>query len=72
MAGINKLLYGEKIEEPDKMLTKEEVMDILHIKNIRSFMRLIEEERLPYIKVGKKYLIPLSEYNEWVKKNTIK
>lgn len=72
MAGINKLLYGEKVEEPDKMLTKEEVMDILHIKNIRSFMRLIEEERLPYIKVGKKYLIPLSEYNEWVKKNTIK
>ena len=66
MAGINKLLYGEKTEEVDKMLTKEEVMDILHIKNVRSFMRLIEEERLPYIKVGKKYLIPLSEYNEWV------
>ena len=67
MAGINATLYGQ----PEKFLTRKEVMDNLHIKNIRSFVKLIEEKDLPYMKVGKKYLVPLSQYNNWLRNNII-
>lgn len=67
MAGINKTLYNDK-NELDIMLTKEEVMENLHLKNYRSFIKLIEKEKLPYIKIGRKYLVPLSEFNKWKKR----
>lgn len=71
MAGINKLLYNKENEnqELDKLLTKEEVMEHLHINNYKTFVDLISKQKLPYIKVGKQYLIPLSEYKKWLKKN---
>ena len=69
MSGINKLLYGSKDENIDKMLTKEEVKQNLHIKDDRTFYNLINEMHLPYIKIGRQYLVPAKEYNKWIKNN---
>lgn len=66
MDGINKVLYNK--QELATMLTKEEVMNNLHIKDYRSFMKLIEKEHLPHIKIGKQYLIPEDEYKKWIKR----
>ena len=67
MAGINKELYDKKCD--DKMLTKKEVMEYFRIKNDRTFNNLIEEQNLPYIKIGRNYLIPSDELQKWVKRN---
>ena len=63
MAGINKTLY--KDDSPQQMLTKKDIMNILHIKDSRVYYRLIKEG-LPYIKIGRNNLTPLNEYNKWV------
>jgi excisionase family DNA binding protein len=72
MDGINKLLYNNKNQnlELDILLTKEEVKENLHIKDDRLFMQLITEDHLPYIKTGRQYLVPMSEYKKWIKKMT--
>lgn len=67
MAGINELLYNNTTEQPEPMLTKEDVKEHLHIKDDRSFYKLINEQQLPYIKIGRKYLVPLKKYNQWLK-----
>lgn len=67
MAGINETLYGKKDEE---VLTQRQVMERLQIKNSRTFMRLINEDRLPYIKIGRKYCVLASELNQWLRKNS--
>ena len=71
MAGINKLLYGEKTEEPEQTLTKKQVMELLHIKDHRVFVRIIEEEKIPHLYVGNKILFPVNAYNKWLKNKTI-
>lgn len=65
MAGINATLYPKK--EP--LLTKKEAMEYLNIKNPRTFMKLINEQQLPYVKIGKKYCVLLSDLNQWIQKN---
>lgn len=68
MTGINELLYGK----PNKiMLTQKDVMNNLHIKDRRTFIKLISEDNLPYIKVGKKYVVPLDKFNQWIEDKTI-
>ena len=67
MDGINKLLYNNKNNNLERLLTKEEIMEHLHIKNYRTFMELISNKNLPYHKIGKKYLIPLDEFKKWEK-----
>ena len=67
MDGINKLLYNNKDNNLERLLTKEEIMEHLHIKNYRTFMELISNKNLPYLKIGKKYLIPLDEFKKWEK-----
>ena len=67
MDGINKLLYNNKNNNLERLLTKEEIMEHLHIKNYRTFMELISNKNLPYLKIGKKYLIPLDEFKKWEK-----
>ena len=67
--GINKLLYENK-NEPLKLLTKEEVMENLHIKNIRTFNKLINDG-LPHIKIGRKILIPNEKYKKWINSRVI-
>ena len=67
MAGINELLYNK---EPEPMLTKEDIKEHLHIKDDRLFMKLINEQHLPYLKIGRQLLIPLDKYKQWLKNNT--
>ena len=69
MAGINKLLYGNS-NEPQKTLTQQEVMELLHIKNVRTFNKLLDDG-LPHVKIGRKILIPVKKYNEWLDTQTI-
>ena len=66
MAGINKTLYDNRIQ---MMLTKQDIMDNLHIKDEKLYYRLLKEG-LPHIKVGRSYVTPLDAYNKWIEKNT--
>ena len=68
MAGINKFLYDKKNTEPESTLTRQEVMEKLHIKDGRVFIRLIKDEGLPYCMINGKYLVLTSSFNEWLKK----
>ena len=71
MSGINKLLYDEdNNSELVRMLTKEEVKNHLCIKDDRLFMKLINEQHLPYLKIGRQLLIPLDKYKQWLRNNT--
>lgn len=68
MAGINKTLdnyYNNKLEP---LLTKQEVMEHLHIKDEHTFYKLINNEGLPNKKIGNKILIPLNQYQKWLNK----
>lgn len=69
MEGINKLLkeYNKGV---DIMLTQKEVMDKLHIKNTRTFHKLLGQG-LPYIKIGRSYLVPQSKFIKWIDTHTI-
>lgn len=51
----------------DRMLTIEEVMDNLHITSKTTMSKLLKASRFPYIKIGKQYLIPETEYTKWLK-----
>lgn len=70
MAGINKTLYNNE-DDLEYLLTKKEAMNSLHIKDSRTFMKLVAEKRIPYLTVGKEYLFPLKKFNQWIKNNTI-
>ena len=68
MSGINKLLYSQDKTELPKMLTVKEVMENLHIKSEKTLKRIIRDEELPALKVGRNYLFPSDIYEEWIKK----
>lgn len=57
----------EKIET---MLTVEDIMDNLHIDSKTTAYKLLALDTFPSIKIGKKYVVPLSAYNKWVKNAT--
>lgn len=66
MAGINKTLQSQPQSQPDVMLTKKEVMENLHIKDVHVFYDLINHKHLPHIRIGNKILVPLSKYSKWI------
>ena len=68
MNGINKLLYETSDELLEPMLTKEDIKENLHLKNDGAFFKLLHEKDLKHIKIGKQYLVPVSEYKKWIKK----
>lgn len=69
MSGINNLLYNKEDKKHiDRMLTSKEVMEHLHIKDRRTYNKLLNDG-LPYLKVGKECLTPISEYEKWIKNN---
>ena len=72
MAGINATIKNYNSDEDLTMLTKQDVMDLLHIKDPRRFSDLINKQHLPHIKIGSQYLIPLQEYKKWIKNMTEK
>lgn len=67
MGVINNTLYGK----PENLMTKEEVMGILHIKDRHTLTKIIKEMNLPYIKIGKDYMFPVTKFNQWITKNTV-
>lgn len=65
--GINKMLYQEPNDlSPTVMLTEEQVKENLHIKSNQVLRRLMQDEGLPFIKIGRNNLFPLNKYNEWI------
>lgn len=54
----------DKIET---MLTVEDVMNNLHITSKTTAYKLFKLDSFPSIKIGKKYIVPVSEYNKWIK-----
>lgn len=70
MAGINATIqeYYNKEDKNhlDPLLTKQEVMEYLHIKDDHTFYRLINKEGLPKKKIGNRILIPLSQFKKWL------
>lgn len=70
MAGINRTLYDT--DSPQKMLTKKEIMDILHIKDEKVYYKLIKEEGFPFIKIGRNNLTPIDEFNKWIKNHLMR
>ena len=65
MSGINKTLYNNR----PVLLTSKEVMDSLHIKDFRTFKKIVQEKNLPCIIVDNKYLVDLEDYNKWLNMN---
>ena len=72
MAGINATINSYTTDDELTMLTKEDVMKILHLKDSKSFFDLIHTQHLPHIKIGRKYLVPLLEFKKWIKTITYK
>jgi len=57
----------------DKLLTTNEVKDILRMQNIRSVHKLIHAGELNYIRANeKKFLVPTSSVNEYIARHMIK
>lgn len=69
MKGVNALLYSER-NEPSAMMTAQDVMDALHIKDRRTLSKLFKNG-LPYIRIGKEYLVSVKAYNKWLDDNTV-
>ena len=71
MSGINSVLYNKKENTLETMLTREDIMEQLHITDTHTFYNLIHKQHLPHLKVGKKTLIPLSKYEKWLEKMVV-
>ena len=69
MNGISKTLYRSK-EEPEIIMTAQQVMDSLHIKDRRTLNKLFHNG-LPYIKIGKECVVSVKAFNKWIEDNTI-
>lgn len=54
-------------EQLETMLTVEDIMKNLHIESKTTAYKLLALDTFPSIKIGKKYVIPLSAYNKWIK-----
>ncbi|MCT7397674.1 helix-turn-helix domain-containing protein [Eubacterium sp. LFL-14] len=58
---------NKKTSQLDKMLTIEDIMEHLHISNTTAY-KLVEMNSFPSLRIGRKWLIPESEYKKWLKK----
>lgn len=67
MAGINATLRNYKSDEEMTMLTKEDIMGLLHMKNEKTFYDLIYKKNLPCKKLGGRYMISISDYKKWLR-----
>lgn len=59
-----------KKSDIEPMLTLQDVMENLHIESKTTALKLFALDNFPSIKIGKKYLVPLSAYNKWIKSIT--
>lgn len=59
-----------KTNNLETMLTVEDVMENLHIESKTTAYKLFKLESFPSIKIGRKYIVPLSAYNKWIKNVT--
>lgn len=50
-------------------LTTEETAEVLHCST-RYVCKLLNERKIPGIKMGRRYLVPAEALSEWVQKNT--
>lgn len=66
MGGINKVLYDKKNKELPKLMTKQDVMNHLQIKDDHTFYNLINKYKMPRIKIGNKIFIPEEKYYDWI------
>ena len=65
MAGINATIKdNNSYLEP--LLTKQEIMNHLHIKDDHTFYKLVKQG-LPIKKIANKIMVPLNQYNKWLK-----
>jgi len=62
--------YKNKTNNLETMLTVEDVMENLHIESKTTAYKLFKLESFPSIKIGRKYIVPLSAYNKWIKNVT--
>jgi len=73
MEGINKFLYKNKDNTSlPLMLTTDEIMNYLRIKDIRTLKKIIKNEQLPYLKINNALLFPSDKIREWIDGRTIK
>ncbi len=61
---------NNKTNNLETMLTVEDVMENLHIESKTTAYKLFKLESFPSIKIGRKYIVPLSAYNKWIKNVT--
>lgn len=57
-------------EHVEIMLTVEDVMNNLHISSKTTAYKLFALDSFPSIKIGRKYVVPVSAYNKWIKNAT--
>ena len=69
MAGINKLLYGKKVE-PETVMTAKQTMECMGVKDRHTFDQFIKEG-MPHIIIGNRYYVPVNAFNKWIKEKTI-
>lgn len=73
---MKKIVVELEVQENNKtnnletMLTVEDVMENLHIESKTTAYKLFKLESFPSIKIGRKYIVPLSAYNKWIKNVT--
>ena len=54
--------------KPDSLRLRR--MENLHIESKTTAYKLFKLESFPSIKIGRKYIVPLSAYNKWIKNVT--
>ena len=66
----NCLSYNE-YNLDDIMLSKDEIMKIFHLKDSRSYNKLIDEEKMPYFKLGRNTFTPKKNFEKWIENKMI-
>ena len=68
MSGINSTLYNKKdtMTEPINLLSQQDIMNRLQIKDVRTFINFIDKEKFPYFKIGRKIYSTVEQYNKWI------
>lgn len=69
--GINAILYSPKPNNYPVLLSTEDIMNYLYIKDIRTLKKIIANEQLPYVMINNNMLFPLDKLNKWINNKTI-
>lgn len=62
------MIPKEITEQTDTMLTIKDIQKHLHIGRDSAYA-LVKLSNFPSIKIGRTYLVPLSEYKKWLSKS---